>query len=196
MTGAPGPTNTSAPSPLPSYVVWLTGLPCAGKSTIATELARHLGSVGVRCEVLDGDVIRRHLSKGLSFSREDRDTNVRRIGFVASLLARNGVPVVVAAVSPYRATRNEVRQGIENFVEVHVRCPPEVCERRDVKGMYAEARAGRLPHFTGIDDPYEPPLDCEVTIETDREDVKQSLEKIVAKLQELRLLVDPSETLC
>jgi adenylyl-sulfate kinase len=139
-----------SPSPPPSgaaagnsagYVVWLTGLPCAGKSTLASALSEYLASRGRKCEVLDGDVIRRHLSKGLGFSREDRDTNVRRIGFVAKLLSRNGVPVIVAAVSPYRSARAEVRAEIASFVEVHVACPSEVCERRDVKGMYA----GRAP---------------------------------------------------
>jgi adenylyl-sulfate kinase len=170
------------------YVVWLTGLPCSGKSTLATALAQHLEARGVRSEVLDGDVVRRHLSKGLGFSREDRDTNVRRIGFVAGLLARNGVPVIVAAVSPYRSTRAEVRSEIANFVEVHVQCPQEVCERRDVKGMYAQARAGKIQHFTGVDDPYEPPAECEVTIMTDQEDAHASLEKIVAKLQSLGLM--------
>lgn len=170
------------------YVVWLTGRPCAGKSTLATALARHLDERGIACEVLDGDAVRRHLSQGLGFSREDRDTNVRRIGFVAGLLARNGVAVIVAAVSPYRLVRDEVRTQVENFVEVHVQCPTEVCETRDVKGMYAKARAGNIQHFTGVDDPYEEPLASEVTIATDRENEADSTRKIVAKLEELALL--------
>lgn len=169
-------------------MVWLTGLPCAGKSTLASALSEYLASRGRKCEVLDGDVIRRHLSKGLGFSREDRDTNVRRIGFVAKLLSRNGVPVIVAAVSPYRSARAEVRAEIASFVEVHVACPSEVCERRDVKGMYAEARAGKIQHFTGVDDPYEPPETCEVTVQTDRENVAESISRIVAKLTELGYL--------
>ncbi len=170
------------------YVVWLTGLPCAGKSTLALALARYLADRGLKPEIFDGDVVRRHLSKGLGFSREDRDTNVRRIGFVAGLLAKHGVPVIVAAVSPYRDTRDEVRREIENFVEVYVKCPQEVCERRDVKGMYAQARAGKIQGFTGVDDPYEPPLNSEVTIETSVEGAEASLEKIVTKLKQLGLV--------
>ncbi len=176
------------------YVVWLTGLPCAGKSTLASGLAERLAAQGLACEVLDGDVIRRHLSQGLSFSREDRDTNVRRIGFVASLLARNGVPVIVAAVSPYRSTRDEVRREIPNFLEVYVRCPSEICERRDVKGMYAQARAGKIAHFTGVDDPYEAPTSSEVTIATDQEPVSESLNRIVQALEARGWLAPASKT--
>lgn len=165
------------------YVVWLTGLPCAGKSTLAKGLAARLEAHGRACEVLDGDVIRRHLSQGLTFTREDRDTNVRRIGFVASLLARHDVPVIVAAVSPYRSTRTEVRATIPNFLEVYVRCPSEVCERRDVKGMYARARAGQIAHFTGVDDPYEEPEPSELTIATDRESAEESVQRIVTELE-------------
>jgi adenylylsulfate kinase len=172
----------------PGCVVWLTGLPCAGKSTISSALAKQLLERQVPCEILDGDIVRRHLSKGLGFSREDRDTNVKRIGFVASLLAKHGVVVLVAVVSPYRSTRDEVRKEIPNFVEVYVECPSEVCEKRDVKGMYAEARAGKIQHFTGVDDPYEPPTSSEVTLQTNRESVADSVGKIVAKLEQLELL--------
>jgi adenylylsulfate kinase len=167
------------------FTVWLTGLPCSGKSTIAAKLVEQLRASGRKVEVLDGDVVREHLSKGLGFSRTDRDTNVLRIGFVAQLLARNGVAVVVAAVSPYAATREQVRQLIPRFVEVFVECPVEECERRDVKGMYKKARAGSLGAFTGVDDPYEPPLHPDVTVRTSQEDVDESLRKVLDKLAEL-----------
>ena len=167
------------------FTVWLTGLPCSGKSTIAAKLVEHLRASGRKVEVLDGDVVREHLSKGLGFSRADRDTNVLRIGFVAQLLSRNGVAVVVAAVSPYAATRDLVRQQIPRFVEVFVECPLEECERRDVKGMYKKARAGSLGAFTGVDDPYEPPLSPDVTLRTREEAVDESLSKVLDKLAEL-----------
>jgi adenylylsulfate kinase len=167
------------------FTVWLTGLPCSGKSTIAAKLVERLRASGRKVEVLDGDVVREHLSKGLGFSREDRDTNVLRIGFVAQLLSRNGVAVVVAAVSPYAATRELVRQQIPRFVEVFVECPVEECERRDVKGMYKKARAGAIGAFTGVDDPYEPPLRPDVTVRTREEAVDESLQKVLDKLEEL-----------
>jgi adenylylsulfate kinase len=173
-------------------VVWLTGLPCSGKSTLAAALALHLAAAGVAHEVLDGDAVRRHISSGLGFSREDRDTNVRRIGYVAALLARHGVVAIVAAVSPYRATREEVRRSTPSFIEVYVQCRPDICEQRDVKGQYARARAGNLPHFTGIDDPYEAPTGSDLTVTTDAESVEQSLSKIVGKLRELGRLAGPT----
>jgi adenylylsulfate kinase len=169
--------------PSRGFTVWLTGLPCSGKSTIAAQLADCLRSAGKRVEVLDGDVIRTNLSRGLGFSREDRDINVRRIGFVAHLLSRNGVVVIVAAVSPYARARTEVREQIIDFVEVHVECPIAECERRDVKGMYAKARAGQLPHFTGVDDPYEPPIAPEVSVHTQRETPEQSAEQVLLELE-------------
>ncbi|HTV18349.1 MAG TPA: adenylyl-sulfate kinase [Polyangiaceae bacterium] len=169
----------------PGFTVWLTGLPCSGKSTIASKLVEHLRSSGRKVEVLDGDIVREHLSKGLGFSRADRDTNVLRIGFVAQLLSRNGVAVVVAAVSPYAATREQVRQQIPGFVEVFVECPLEECERRDVKGMYKKARAGTIGAFTGVDDPYEPPIHPDVTVRTREEAVDESLRKVLDKLAEL-----------
>ena len=146
--------------------VWFTGLSGAGKSTIAEIVVAELRDRGSRVELLDGDEVREHLSKGLGFSKEDRDTNVLRIGFVASLLARNGVVAVTAAISPYRELRDEVRGWIENFVEVHVATTLEDCEARDVKGLYAKARAGEIPEFTGVSDPYEPPEEPEIRIET------------------------------
>jgi adenylyl-sulfate kinase len=147
--------------------IWLTGLPCSGKSTIAAELGSRLLARGERCEILDGDSIRKHLTSGLGFSREDRLENVRRVAYVANLLARNGVRVIVALVSPYRASREEAREVLNPLLEVYVSCPLAECERRDVKGMYRRARAGQLPNFTGIDDPYEPPLAADVTLRTD-----------------------------
>jgi adenylylsulfate kinase len=168
--------------------VWLTGLPCSGKSTLSKALAARLTARGLSVEVLDGDVIRDNLSKGLGFSREDRDVNIRRIGFVAHLLSRNGVATVVAAVSPYASTRQEVRALIDNFVEVHVSCPLEECERRDVKGMYARARAGKLASFTGVDDPYEPPTAPEVVVRTKDESVEESADRVLAALERLSYL--------
>ena len=164
------------------FTVWLTGLPCSGKSTIAEQLAEGIRASGRSVEVLDGDIIRTNLCRGLGFSREDRDINVRRIGFVAQLLSRNGVAVVVAAVSPYAQARQEVREQIEDFFEVHVECPIAECERRDVKGMYAKARAGQLPGFTGVDDPYEPPVAPEVTVHTQRETPEQSAARVLTAL--------------
>ena len=132
----------------------------AGKSTISERVDAGLREAGAKVEMLDGDVVRTHLSKGLGFSKEDRDINIRRIGFVAKLLSRNGVIAIVAAISPYRAVREEVRGTIENFVEVYVDCPIEVLAERDVKGLYKQALAGEIANFTGVSDPYEPPLDA------------------------------------
>jgi adenylylsulfate kinase len=167
------------------FTLWLTGLPCSGKSTLSNHLAPLLRERGHDVEVLDGDVVRRDLCKGLGFSREDRDTNVLRIGFVADLLTRHGVAVIVAAVSPYASVRDQVRQRIGRFVEVYVECPLEECERRDVKGMYQKARAGLIVSFTGIDDPYEPPTSPEVTVRTREEGVAESVRAILEKLREL-----------
>ncbi len=166
------------------FTVWLTGLSGAGKSTIAQALAPLLRERGLRVEVLDGDAVREHLSKGLGFSKEDRDTNIRRIGFVAHLLARNGVAVITAAISPYRATRDEVRALIGDFVEVYVRCSLEEAARRDVKGLYARALRGEIPNFTGVSDPYEEPLNPEVVVDTERETVQESVARILRVLEE------------
>jgi sulfate adenylyltransferase len=156
------------PRHLQGFCLWFTGLSGAGKSTTAEIVAIRLLEHGRRATLLDGDVVRTHLSKGLSFSKEDRDTNIRRIGFVASEIVRHGGAVLCAAVSPYHATRNECRAlvGAENFIEVFVDTPLEVCEARDTKGMYQQAREGRINNFTGIDDPYEPPLSPEIRLET------------------------------
>jgi adenylyl-sulfate kinase len=155
----------------------------AGKSTISDELMARFRSLGAKVELLDGDIVRTNLSQGLGFSREDRDTNVRRIGFVAELLSRNGVIAVVAAISPYRSTRDEVKARIARFVEVHVECPIEVLAARDVKGLYKKALAGEVGNFTGISDPYEPPVDAAVVVRSDRETVTESVEKIWRELE-------------
>jgi len=165
-------------------VVWLTGLSGAGKSTITEALAPRLRSAGKRVEVLDGDVVRTHLSKGLGFSREDRDLNVARIAFVAHLLARNGVYVIVAAVSPYRAAREAARALIEDFVEVHVAPPLEECVARDTKGLYAKALAGEIPQFTGVSDPYEPPTSPELALDTSRMTVDEAVGSVLRVLAE------------
>jgi adenylyl-sulfate kinase len=170
------------------FTLWFTGMSGAGKSTISRALELRLRERGARVEVLDGDVVRTHLSKGLGFSKEDRDENIRRIGFVCELLSRNGVIAVAAAISPYRAVREEVRARIPNFVEVYVECPVEVLAERDVKGLYKRALAGEIPHFTGISDPYEPPLNPEVTVNSSSETAEQSVEKIWATLERLGLV--------
>ena len=170
------------------FTVWLTGMSCAGKSTISRLLADRLRDAGHKVEVLDGDVVRTHLSKGLGFSKEDRDENIRRIGFVCELLSRNGVVAVVAAISPYRAVRDEVRAKIPHFVEVYVECPLEVLSQRDVKGLYKRAQANQLQQFTGVSDPYEPPLHPEVVVNSSTESPQQSLDKICATLERMSLL--------
>ena len=178
------------------FVVWLTGLSGAGKSTLADALARELRAAracGGKIEILDGDLVRTHLSKGLGFSREDRDLNVARIAFVAHLLARNGVAVLVSAISPYKATRDAARATIGDFIEVHVAPPLEECIRRDTKGLYKKALAGEIPRFTGISDPYEPPDAAEVTLDTSTLDLRTSVERITAKLTELGY-IDEAET--
>lgn len=167
-------------------VVWLTGLSGAGKTTITDALVPRLRAIHPHVEVLDGDVVRTHLSKGLGFSREDRDTNIARIAFVAHLLARNGVWVVVAAISPFRATRDAARETIEKdarFIEVHVAPPLEICIARDVKGLYKKAIAGEIASFTGISDPYEEPLAPEVRIDTSTVSVEQAVEQLLSEIE-------------
>ena len=163
--------------------VWFTGLSGAGKTTLSQEMERRLAAGGYPVESLDGDVVRLRLSKGLGFSKADRDENIRRIGFVAELLTRHGVVVLVSAISPYREIRDEVRRQIGRFVEVYVNAPLEICEQRDQKGLYKRARAGELRGFTGIDDPYEPPLNPEVECHTELETVEESAAKVWRAVQ-------------
>lgn len=178
----------------PAFVLWFTGYSGAGKSTISAVLVEELRRRGRNVEVLDGDVVRTHLSKGLGFGREDRDTNVRRIGWVAATLAKHGCIAVCAAISPYRAVRDEVRaMSGGRFVEVFLDVPLEVCERRDVKGLYRRARAGEIPEFTGVSDPYEPPLRPEVVCRTHEEPVAASAARILAACEELGYLARTSE---
>ena len=169
--------------------IWFTGLSGAGKSTIANLLESELRARGRKVEVLDGDVVRTHLSKGLGFSKEDRDTNIRRIGWVCEVLSRNEVVAISAAISPYRAVRDEVRERhAGRFVEIFIDVPLEVAIERDVKGLYKKALAGEIKGFTGVDDPYEPPLDPELVIHTDRETPEQSAGRILEALRELGYL--------
>ncbi|HWQ15970.1 MAG TPA: adenylyl-sulfate kinase, partial [Roseiflexaceae bacterium] len=178
--------QTYPPRHRQGFCVWFTGLSGAGKSTIAEVLSVLLLERGRQSTLLDGDVIRTHLSKGLGFSREDRDTNILRIGFVAGEVARHGGAVICAAISPYRAARNECRKmvGAERFIEVFVDTPIEECERRDAKGMYAKARRGEITGFTGVDDPYEPPVAPELTLTTTDTTPEQCARAIVALLEE------------
>ena len=169
-------------------VIWFTGLSGSGKTTIAHEVESKLLDAGVGVEILDGDVVRENLSKGLGFSEEDRNTNIRRIAFVAHLLQRNGTFVITAAISPYKAIRDEARAMIKDFVEVFAEAPLEVCEERDTKGLYAKARAGEIKGFTGIDDPYEAPEKAEVICHTADETVAESAQKVIDKLVELKYL--------
>lgn len=169
---------------LKGFTVWFTGLSGSGKSTISAELDRQLRERGVpNVEIMDGDEVREHLSRGLSFSKEDRDINIKRIAFVCHLLTRNGVPNIAAAISPYRSTREYARNMIKDFVEVHVAAPLEVCEARDVKGLYQKARQGEIENFTGVSDPYEEPLNPEVVCQTHEESVEESAGKIISYLE-------------
>jgi adenylyl-sulfate kinase len=170
------------------FTLWFTGLSGAGKSTLSEILHKRLRDAGAKVELLDGDVVRTNLSQGLGFSKEDRDTNIRRIGFVCELLSRNGVIAIVAAISPYRAVREEVRARIRNFVEVYVHCPLEVLAERDVKGLYKRALAGEIENFTGVSDPYEPPLNPEITVDSSKETVEQSAQRIASWLRERGLI--------
>ena len=175
------------------FVVWHTGLPAAGKSTIAGLVAEELEARGLLVDRLDGDVVREHLTKGLGFSKEDRDTNITRIGWVASRLARAGAAVVVSAISPYEEARNEARRLVEEhgaFVLVHVATSVDECERRDPKGLYAKARAGEIRGFTGIDDPYEIPQDPELRLQTEGRTPEESAAAVLAKLEELGVLAN------
>ena len=171
------------------FTIWFTGLSGAGKTTIADAIEPLLRERGItKLEKLDGDVVRTHLSKGLGFSKEDRDTNIRRIGWVAEVLTRNGVCVLASAISPYREIRDEVREHIGNFVEVYVKCSIPELTRRDVKGLYERALKGEIANFTGISDPYEEPLNPEVVVDSEAEELDESVAKVMAKLEELGYL--------
>ncbi len=167
------------------FTVWFTGLPCCGKTTIADQIAVILKKQGYKVERLDGDIVRKDLTSDLGFSKEDRDENIRRVTFVAKLLTRNGVVALATFVSPYQAQRTQARKEIGAFVEVYVRCPKDVCMKRDVKGMYKKALAGKLKGFTGVDDPYEEPEHPEIIVDTDKENIDESVEHILYTLKQL-----------
>src|SRR3954454_17675185 len=171
------------------FTLWFTGLSGAGKTTISTIVEEQLRERGSRIEVLDGDVVRENLSKGLGFSKEDRDTNIRRIAFVADLLSRNGVPVITAAISPYREIRQEARELMgDRFIEVFVEASVDTCAERDVKGLYAKAFSGEIKEFTGVSDPYEAPDNAEVVCHTERETPEESAQKLIDYLEERELI--------
>ncbi|MGH9789583.1 MAG: adenylyl-sulfate kinase [Candidatus Acidiferrales bacterium] len=178
------------------FTLWFTGLPCSGKSTLAELVGKELEQRGRLVDILDGDVVRTHLTKGLGFSKEDRDTNIRRIGYVCGLISKHGGVAISAAISPYRAIRDEVRAGVaqhSTFVEVFVETPLEECIQRDVKGMYKKALAGELKGFTGVDDPYEPPQAAELVIQTASETPAQSAARILDKLEQMALVEPPQD---
>jgi adenylylsulfate kinase len=174
------------------FVLWLTGLSGAGKSTVAAKLGPTLAERGHRVEVLDGDEVRTNLCQELGFSRQDRDTNIARIGYVAGKLSKHGVAVLVAAISPYREARDRVRSTVDTFVEVHVAAPVSTCAERDVKGLYAKALAGEISNFTGVSDPYEPPLTPEIVLHTESESVDDSVEQVLTWLEE-QYLTQPAD---
>ena len=167
------------------FTVWFTGLPCSGKSTIAKAVAEELKQKGLRAEMLDADIIREHLWKELGYSKEDRDENIRRAAYLAHILTRNGVAVLTSFISPYKELRDYARKQIGDFLEVYVKCPVEVCMRRDTRGMYKKALAGEIQNFTGVSDPYEEPLNPELLLESDKESLAESVAKVMAKLSEI-----------
>jgi adenylylsulfate kinase len=170
------------------FTLWFTGLPCSGKSAVADRVAEILRARNLKVERLDGDVVRQSLCRDLGFSKKDRDENIRRVTFVAKLLTRNGVAVLTSFISPYREIRAEARREIGDFVEVYVKCPLEVCMARDVKGMYQRALRGEIKEFTGISDPYEEPENPEIILETDKETLEESAQKVIAGLKKLGYL--------
>lgn len=170
------------------FTLWFTGLPCSGKSAVADRVAEILRARNLKVERLDGDVVRQSLCRDLGFSKKDRDENIRRVTFVAKLLTRNGVAVLTSFISPYREIRAEARREIGDFVEVYVKCPLEVCMARDVKGLYQRALRGEIKEFTGISDPYEEPENPEIILETDKETLEESAQKVIAGLKKLGYL--------
>jgi adenylyl-sulfate kinase len=175
------------------FTLWFTGLSGSGKTTLARRVESMLRDRGLKVEILDGDIIRTNLSKGLGFSKEDRDINIKRIGFVCKLLSRNGVVAIASAISPYREVRDFVRRDIGHFVEVYCRCPLDVLVERDVKGLYKKALEGKIDNFTGVSDPYEEPLNPEVIVDTDVETPEESVGKIIAELEELGYISEAPE---
>ena len=173
------------------FTAWFTGLPCSGKTTVADGVADVLRERGYRVERLDGDIVRKGLTSDLGFSKEDRDENIKRVTFVAKLLTRNGVAVLATFVSPYRERRRKTREEIGEFVEVYTRCPVEVCIERDIKGMYRKALAGEIKNFTGIDDPYDEPENPELILDTDKESIKESVQRVLDRLEELGYVSAP-----
>jgi adenylylsulfate kinase len=173
------------------FVLWFTGLSGSGKTTLARLIEKELRFRGMRIERLDGDVVRQSLTADLGFNKEDRDKNIQRVTFVAKLLSRNGVAVLASFISPYRATRDWVRSEVTNFIEVFVDCSLDECIRRDVKGLYTKALAGEIPEFTGISDPYEPPLNPEIVVDTSDESIEESLAKIMGYLEAVRYVPVP-----
>jgi len=170
------------------FTCWLTGLSGAGKSTIATEISKALNILSVPCEILDGDVIRKHISNDLGFSPKDRETNVLRVGYICSLLNKHGINVVVALISPYNETREKVRNSLKNFVEIYVDCPLEECIKRDPKGLYIKALSGEINEFTGISSPYESPVKPEIVLRTNKEGTTQCVDTIMKYLQSKKLI--------
>ncbi len=170
------------------FTLWFTGLSGSGKTTLSRQVEEILLERGLKVEVLDGDVVRTNLSKGLGFSKEDRDTNIRRIGFVCNLLTRNDVVAIAAAISPYREIREENRKLIGSYVEVFCKCPLDTLKERDPKGLYKKVAAGEIKHFTGVDDPYDDPVDPEVLVETDKESEEESVAKIIKTLEILNYI--------
>lgn len=170
------------------FTLWFTGLPCSGKSVVADRVAEMLKMRGLRVERLDGDIVRQNLTRDLGYSKKDRDENIRRVTFVAKLLTRNGVAVLTSFISPYRELREHARKEIGNFIEVYVKCPVEVCMKRDVKGMYQRALRGEIKEFTGVSDPYEEPLEPEIILETDKETLEECAAKVIEKLNDLGYL--------
>jgi adenylylsulfate kinase len=172
----------------PGFTCWLTGLSGAGKSTIATALCTSLNTIELACEILDGDIIRQHLSSDLGFSAKDRETNVLRVAYICGLLNRHGINVIVALISPCNETRDRVRDSLDNFIEVYVNCSLEECIKRDPKGLYQKALSGEIKEFTGISSPYEAPVHPEITLNTNHENVTQSVEKILEYLSDSKLV--------
>ena len=171
------------------FTLWFTGLSGAGKSTISELVSTEIKARGSRLEILDGDIVRENLSKGLGFSKEDRDTNIRRIAFVADLLSRNGTPVITAAISPYREIRDEAREMMgDRFIEVYIEASVDACAERDVKGLYAKAFSGEIKEFTGVSDPYEPPENPEVRLKTEEQEPAESAAQLITYLEERELI--------